>query len=223
MLAKFGAGRQRPTFAAHRTVAAQNVRWTVSARAQSTVDDWAASPGRNAEHHRLGRRARGQSQVCLASSRHRSSRFRGCVHRGPRRRFGAVSPAHHQKLATPSRPGFDPVLPAEPRRTLRRRDLGGHLLEAQARGSAPRATIADFGSGLRGRRTRLRWREFEPNVAISPKLFRLAALELPNQARIFDDRPDRGRAEYIYRPIPDDGPPRFFDMEAELESLEIQR
>src|SRR5262249_13233536 len=67
----------------------------------------------------------------------------------------------------------------------------------------------------------LRFDDFKPNVPISAMLFHLAALELPPGTSIHDRREHRQeiRPCYQYRPIPDDGTRRFFDMEAELESL----
>jgi len=65
----------------------------------------------------------------------------------------------------------------------------------------------------------LHFDDFKANVAISPKLFRLAALELPVGAMIYDRRDYKHDVIYRYQPIPDDGTRRFFDMEAELESL----
>jgi hypothetical protein len=68
-------------------------------------------------------------------------------------------------------------------------------------------------------RSVLRFDDFKANVAISPKLFHLAALELPIGARIFDRREDAPNQAYLYRAIPEDESRRYFDMEAELESL----
>jgi len=68
-------------------------------------------------------------------------------------------------------------------------------------------------------RRSLHFDDFKANVPISPKLFRLAALELPAGASIHDKREDRRAATYRYQPIHDDGTRRLFDMEAELESL----
>jgi hypothetical protein len=42
---------------------------------------------------------------------------------------------------------------------------------------------------------------------------------LPIGARIFDRREDAPNQAYLYRAIPEDESRRYFDMEAELESL----
>jgi hypothetical protein len=65
----------------------------------------------------------------------------------------------------------------------------------------------------------LRFDDFKANAAISPNLFHLAALELPIGARIFDRREDAPNQAYFYRAVPEDESRRYFDMEAELESL----
>ncbi|HEV3444092.1 MAG TPA: sigma-70 family RNA polymerase sigma factor [Gemmataceae bacterium] len=64
-----------------------------------------------------------------------------------------------------------------------------------------------------------RFDDFKANAAISPKLFHLSALELPTGARIFDRREDAPNRAYLYCAIPEDESRRYFDMEAELESL----
>jgi hypothetical protein len=68
-------------------------------------------------------------------------------------------------------------------------------------------------------RTLLRFNEFTANAAISPKLFQLSALELPAGAGILDHRENADPRWHRYQIIPEDGSRRFFDMEAELESL----
>jgi hypothetical protein len=71
-------------------------------------------------------------------------------------------------------------------------------------------------------RSVVRFDDFKANVDVSPQLFRLAALELRVGARILDHRADAREQAYRYQAIPDDGSRRFFDMEAELESLPVR-
>jgi RNA polymerase sigma factor (sigma-70 family) len=69
-------------------------------------------------------------------------------------------------------------------------------------------------------RSVLRIDHFKANVAVSPKLFHLAALELPVGAEIVDAREDGPVRTYLYQAIPEGR--GFFDMEAELESLPVR-
>jgi hypothetical protein len=75
------------------------------------------------------------------------------------------------------------------------------------------------GADRESYRSVLRFDDFKPNVAISPKLFHLSALELPIGARILDRREDAFNRAYLYGAISEDESRRYFDMEAELESL----
>ncbi len=65
----------------------------------------------------------------------------------------------------------------------------------------------------------LRFNEFESNVIVPAKLFHLSALELPVGAGILDRRGLGSNVWRRYVNLTDDDSRRFFDMEAELESL----
>jgi RNA polymerase sigma factor (sigma-70 family) len=83
-----------------------------------------------------------------------------------------------------------------------------------------RDTTVELRNTTRGKeRSVLRLTDFRPNAAVSPKLFHLAALELPVGAVILDHRDNVERNRRRYQPISDDGSRRLFDMEAELETL----
>jgi len=83
-----------------------------------------------------------------------------------------------------------------------------------------RSSAEELRKTANGRaRSVLRFTDFQANVAISPKLFHLAALELPVGAGILDRRENAEPRWHRYQAIPDSGSRRFFDMEAELEGL----
>lgn len=84
----------------------------------------------------------------------------------------------------------------------------------------PGAQLASLEAKRGSERYTLQVENFQRDAAVSPRLFRLAALELPNLAKVFDRRPDAKYRMYAYQAAKI-GAATPLDMDAELQDLPL--